>query len=393
MALTDTLIKHAKPGTKDYKIADGEGLHLLVKTSGVKLWRVSYRYLEKQKTLSLGAYPIVGLRDARDKLSEARKLLSNGIDPNEHKKKQIKAAKFARDNTFKSVGKAWFKTIEGKGFSETTLEKKKWLLDDLIYPVLGKRPMPEITPAEILDLLSDIEASGRLETTKRVRQTIGAIFRFGHVKGRSGPDPTPSLRGMIKAPRVTSHPAIIREDQFGKLLRDIDQYPTLIVRLALKFHALTFPRPVELRQATWEQISLEDSVWRLPEEVMKMRRPHDVPLCAAARGILKEASALYKHRGLTGYIFPSPQSWREPMSENCLNQALWSMGYKGIHTVHGFRSSMSSMANERAIGREVVIEFQLSHFEENETKRAYNRAQYWDERVKFMRDWSKFMLS
>lgn len=219
--------------------------------------------------------------------------------------------------------------------------------------------------------------------------TSGAVFRLASLTDRANGDPTPLLRGQIQAPKVVSYPAVIREDLFGQLLRRIAGYKRPIVSLALQFIALTFARSGELRFAKWAEIDLEDNVWRIPETRMKMRRPHDVPLCAATRSILKQAADMYPYSfEVDGFIFPSPLAPRKHMSENCLTDALRSLGYKGIHTTHGFRSSASTILNERGFRRE-VIEAQLAHQEENAVRRAYNRAQYWAEREKMMSDWAK----
>jgi integrase len=198
-------------------------------------------------------------------------------------------------------------------------------------------------------------------------------------------DPTTVLQRVIRAPQHISHSAVVHETGFGELMDKIARYKSPLVRFALEFLAHTFVRPGELRFATWDEIDLEDSVWRIPEERMKMRRPHDVPLVPATRALLRSVSRLTGR--LEGLIFPSPQTWRQPMSENTLNHALWTMGYKGKHTSHGFRASASTILNERGY-RKDVIEFQLAHVESNEVRRAYNRAQYWDQRVQMMRDWA-----
>ena len=385
MALTDTRIRNAKPGSKAYKLSDANWLYLVVQPSGSKLWRMNYRFLGKQKTLALGAYPEVSLQDARQRVAEARKLLAQGVDPSEHKKDQLRAAKLASGQTFKAVAEEFLAKCERKGYADATLDKKKWILNDLVIPIIGHRPIAEIRPAEVLDLLADIEASGRLETAKRARQTIGAVFRLAALTDRAPGDPTTVLRGQIKPPKVTNYPAVVRPAEFGELMRRIATVRSTIVRLALEFQAHTFVRPIELRLATWDEIDLEDSIWRIPAERMKMRRPHDVPLVPATRQILREIRR-YTRR-LEGIIFHSPKDPREPLSENTLNKTIWALGYKGKHCSHGFRSSASTILNERGY-RKDVVEFQLAHVEKNETRRAYNRALYWDERVKMMHDWA-----
>lgn len=385
MALTDAHVRNAKPCGKPYKLTDSDGLYLQVQPTGSKLWRLAYRFLGKQRTLAIGSYPEISLQEARERRIEARRLLAQGIDPSEHKQQQLKAAKIAAASTFAAVAEEYLAKMRKQGLAKATIDKKTWILRDLVIPHLGNRPIAEISPSDVLSVLEDLDSSGRLETTKRARQLIGAVFRLATLTGRASGDPTHVLRGTTRAPKVTSHPAIIHEASFGQLLRAIERYKSPIIRLALMFQAHTFVRPGELRFATWDEIDIEDSVWRIPAERMKMRRPHDVPLVHATRTILRDVRRI---TGRTeGYLFPSPQSWRKPMSENALNKALEALGYKGKHTSHGFRSSASTILNERGY-RSAVVEFQLAHIEPNAVRRAYNRAQYWDERVALMNDWA-----
>ena len=390
MALTDTRIRNAKPGSKAYKLSDANWLYLVVHPNGSKLWRMNYRFLGKQKTLAIGAYPEISLQEARERVVEARKLLAQGIDPSEHKKNQARAAKLASGQTFKALAKEFLAKCEKKGYADATLDKKKWILNDLVIPVIGHRPIAEIRPAEILELLADIEASGRLETAKRARQTIGAVFRLAALTDRAPGDPTTVLRGQIKPPKVTNYPAVVRPAEFGELMRRISTIRSTIIRLALEFQAFTFVRPVELRFATWDEIDLETSVWSIPAERMKMRRPHDVPLVPATRQILREVR---KYTGRShGFIFHSPQNPNKPISENTLNKNLWALGYKGRHCSHGFRSSASTLLNESKKYDKDVIEFQLAHLEKNQVRRAYNRAEYWEQRVQLMHDWANMIM-
>ena len=390
MALTDTRIRTAKPGNKAYKISDANWLYLVVHPSGSKLWRMNYRFLGKQKTLAIGAYPEISLQEARERAAEARKLLAQGIDPSQHKKDQVRVAKLTSGQTFKALAKEFLAKCERKKLSQRTLDKKRWILDTYVIPVIGHRPIAEIRPAEILELLADIEAAGKLETAQRTKQTIGEIFRLAALTDRAPGDPTPVLRGQIKRPQVTNYPAIVRPDEFGELMRRISTIRSTIIRLALEFQAFTFVRPVELRFATWDEIDLETSVWSIPAERMKMRRPHDVPLVPATRQILREVR---KYTGRShGFIFHSPQNPNKPISENTLNKNLWALGYKGRHCSHGFRSSASTLLNESKKYDKDVIEFQLAHLEKNQVRRAYNRAEYWEQRVQLMHDWANMIM-
>jgi len=390
MALTDLKVRNIKPTGKVIKISDGEGLYLQVQPNGSKLWRMAYRFLGKQRTLAIGTYPEISLQEARERKMEARKLLAQGIDPSQEKQEKVRASKVSAETTFSVVAKEYMNSLEKRGRAKNTLDQKTWVLKAYVLPKIGKRPIAEITAADVLDLLTDIEATGKLETARRARQAMSAVFRLATITKRANGDPTHVLQRVISAPKVTSHPAIVSEMGFGELLRKIDTYRSPIVRLALNFLALTWPRPIELRKMTWDQVDYEESVWTIPAEHTKLRRPHDIPLSHAARVILRDVRRI---TGLTeGYVFPSPKSrgFKEMMSENCINKALWSLGYKGKHCGHGFRSSASTILNERKYDKD-VIEFQLAHIEENETRRAYNRALYWDYRVKMMNDWAKIV--
>jgi integrase len=385
MPLSELSVRKAKPRERAYKLRDGDGLYLLVKENGSKLWRVNYRYLGKYKTLALGAYPELGLAGARDKRFEARKLLSAGIDPSEHKQEQRKAAELAAANTFEAVAKEYLTSIQKPGLAAITVEKKRWILEDLVNPLIGKRSIGEIRTSEVLNVLKGIEETGRLETAKRTRQVIGSVFQLACLTDRATHNPANVLQRTIKAPRVTSHPAIVREEAFGALLRDIETFASPIVRHALNFLAYTFPRPIELRFMDWHEVDERNWIWTIPAKHAKMRRPHDVPLVAQARATLACVARVTGRR--RGLVFPSPLDATKPISENTLNKALAVLGYKGRHTSHGFRSSASTILNERRY-REAVIEVQLNHLDPDQTRRAYNRARYWDERVALMEEWA-----
>lgn len=390
MALTDVQIRSLKPKLKPFRVSDTFGLYLVVQPTGGKLWRYDYQLHGKRRTLSIGPYPEITLARARERRIEARQLLSEGIDPSKFKQQRSKQESIEAASTFRVVAAEYIAKAKKQGLAAVTIEKKEWIVETILNPALGDRHIGQLKPSDILAVLTEIEASGRLETAKRTRQIVGGIFRLAALTDRATSDPTPLLQRAIRAPRVVSHPAITREDEFGQLLRKIETYPTPTVRLALKFQALTFVRPVELRLAKWDEFDIIEGIWRIPAERMKMRRPHDVPLCATTTSLLAEAEALNPYmRDEGSFVFPMRGKLRKSMSENALLLALRKLGYKGTHTVHGFRSSSSTILNGRGVAREKVIEAQLAHQEGNEVKRAYNRAQYWDERVKLMRDWSK----
>lgn len=385
MALTDTRVRNAKATVKPYKLSDRDGLYLKVNPNGSKLWRLKYRFLGREKTLAIGAYPEVGLQEARERQLEARKLLSQGIDPVEHRQAQIKAAKLAAASTFGAIAKEYLAAEERKGYADDTIRRKKWIFETYVLPKIGHRIITELRPSDLLPILTNLERSNKLATARKARQEMSAVFRLASLTDRAMYDPTTALHRSVRAPRTTSHPAIVYESGFGELMRRIATVRNPITRLALEFLAHTFVRPIELRLATWDEIDLEDSVWTIPAERMKMRRPHDVPLVPATRQILREVRKVTLMK--KGWIFPCPKDSRQPMSSKCLLKAIYSIGYKGKHCSHGFRASASTILNDRGY-REKVIDFQLAHFEQNETRKAYNRALYWDERVKLMHDWA-----
>jgi integrase len=278
MALSDRACRAAKGREADYKLSDGGGLYLLVKPSGTRLWNQAYRFSGKQKKLSHGRFPDVSLLEARQRRDEAKKLLASGIDPAANKKAAKLTAVISATNTFGGIAEEYLQRIADEGAATSTVAKNRWLLVDLAGPHLGARPIADITPAEILALLQQIERSGRRETARRLRSVIGTVFRLAVTTLRAKDDPTLLLRGALKAPKVQHRAAITDEKKFDALLAAVDTYdgwPTL--RCALKFTALTFARPGEVRGATWAEIDMKEAIWRIDGTRTKVRRTHDVP--------------------------------------------------------------------------------------------------------------------
>lgn len=344
MPLTDTQIRTAKPGDRPYKLPDGGWLFLVVNPTGSKLWRMAYRLDAKERTLSFGAYPTVGLRAARDRRDEAKELLAAGQDPGQKKKADKIARAISAATTFESVGEEYLDKLRREARAPATIDKVMWLLA-LAAPKLGKRPIAEISPPEVLALLKGIENRGNLETAKRLRGTVGAIFRYAIATARATNDPTLALRGAISAPRVKHRAAITDPVAFGALLRAIDGFqgqPSTVA--ALKLLPLVFTRPGELRMAEWAEFDLENAVWTVPAARTKMRREHRVPLARQALAILEWL------RPLTGegrLVFPGTRTATRPISENTLNAALRRLGYSQDEvTSHGFRATASTLLNE-----------------------------------------------
>ncbi len=388
MHLSHFAVTKAKPKEKPYKLADGAGLYLLVEPSGSKLWRFRYRFAGRENMLTFGPYPAVSLSDAREKREEARKLLAAEIDPSAKRKEDKRVAVVQNANTFGAIADEVLSNKEANEAASSTLDKNRWLLKELAAP-LADRPISKITAAEILQLLKRIEKSGRRETARRLRGAIGSVFRYAIVTLRATSDPTHALQGALLAPKVNHRAAITDEKEFGKLLRAVDDYdgwPTL--KAALQFIALTFARPGEVRGALRREFDLQKGVWRISQDRMKMRRPHEIPLSRQATALLNDVWPLSEYGEL---VFPSIRSNRRPLSENALNSALRRMGYSQDEmTAHGFRSTASTILNERGYNRD-VIEAALGHQDEDEIRRVYNRAKYWPERVALMQHWADLL--
>jgi integrase len=387
MYLTLFSIQSAKPREKPYKLTDGNGLHLLVNPNGSKLWRLRYRFGGKQNMLALGSFPEITLASARTKREDARRLVAEGIDPSQQRKNDKVAANIAAKNTFAHIVAEYIENLRERGSVETTIEKNRWLLEDLAKAI-SLKPISEVTPADILGILRRIEKSGRRDTARRLRGTIGSVFRFAVATLRATSDPTYALRGALLPPKVTHRAAIIDEAKLGALMMSIDEYdgwPTL--RAALLLCALTMTRPGDVRHMRRSEIVFPKALWRIPAERMKMRRPHDVPLSTQALAVLRDIWGASEGQ----LVLPSIRSSLKPLSESAMNSALRRMGYSKYEmTAHGFRSSASTILNERGFNGD-VIEAALAHQDEDEVRRAYNRATYLPERVKLMQEWADLL--
>jgi len=386
MPLTDLGIRRALPGAKILKLSDGGGLQLWVWPDGAKRWRIAYRFGGVQKTLAVGVYPDIGLKDARNAREAARKILAQGDDPSEVKK----AAKVARAeegaNTFAAIAGELAEKKRRDKKAAATMRKFDWFMT-FAFPSLGSRPIAEISAREVLSVLKEVEARGTHETARKLRTAIGDVFRFAIATARAENDPTVALRGALVTPTVTPRAAIVAPKSFGGLLRAMEDYEGAAeTRFALELLALTFVRPGELRAAEWAEFDLDAAVWELPAGRMKMRKPHRVPLAPRALVILKD---LQKLTGQGCFLFPSVRTVARCMSENTLNAALRRMGFKNQEmTSHGFRASASSMLNECGLWNPDAIERQLAHVDGDSVRRAYARAEFWEERVKMMGWWA-----
>jgi integrase len=378
-------IHNAKPREKPYQLSDGLGLSLLVQPTGKRLWRFRYLFQGKANMLSLGPFPAVSLAMARERRDAARKLLAEGKDPSQQKKLDRLNAETAAKNTFAAVAEEYIATLEERGRADRTMDKARWLLLDLASP-LAQRSISEITPAEILVILKAIEKRGQRETARRLRAIIGRVFKLAVATLRAPADPTYSLQGAITPPVVTSHAAITDEREFGALMLTLEEYagwPTL--KALVRFIALTMVRPGEARLMHRSEVIWPRAMWCIPAQRMKMRLPHDVPLSRQALALLRDIWPASEHHQL---VFPSVSSPLKPFSDNAVNSALRRMGYAHEEmTGHGFRSSASTILNQRRVADAAVIEVALAH-KDTTIRGIYNRARYWPERVKLLQDWA-----
>lgn len=363
MALTDTGIRAAKPKTAQYKLHDEKGLFAIVRPSGGKLWRFKYRYQGKEQQLSLGTYPEVSLKAAREGRDAARKLLAEGVDPGAKKKH------------------------EREGRASATVAKDRWHLSRLTK--LHSRPIAEIEAYEVLAELRKLEARGNLEAARQVRSFASRVFRYGVATTRAKRDVAADLIGALTSPKVKNHAAIVDPVQVGALLRSIEGYegqPS--THLAFRLAPHLFTRPGELRQAEWAEVDLDAAVWTIPAIRTKMRKEHAVPLSRQAVAILRKARKL---SGENGLVFPGLRGAR-PISSNTMNAALRRLGYgHDDMTAHGFRAMASTLLNQSGKWRPYVIERALAHGERDKIRAAYNRAQHWEERVEMAQWWSDYL--
>lgn len=386
MALSDAAVRAAKPQATQYKLFDQGGLFLAVTPSGGKLWRFKYRHLGKEQLLSFGAFPAVGLKDARKLRDDAREMMARGLNPAFEKKRAAVAAALGAANTFKSVAEEYIAKREQEGVKAVTADKTRWLLA-LLTPAFVNRPIAEIEPYELRAVLKKVQLSGRRETAKRMLSFASRVFRYGVAETHARRDIAADLKGSLIAPTVKHHAAILEPKAVGGLLRAIDGFQGHpLTRWALQLAPHLFVRPGELRQAEWSELDLEKAVWRIPASRMKMKREHVVPLSVQVIAIFKEIEEL---TGDGGYVFPSVRTSRRPMSENTLNAALRRMGYTNDEmTSHGFRSTASTLLNESGLWNPDAIERALAHGDTDSVRGAYHRGTHWDERVRMAQWWS-----
>ncbi|MFP4168429.1 MAG: tyrosine-type recombinase/integrase [Desulfonatronovibrionaceae bacterium] len=385
MALTDVQIKNLTPGTKTYKRFDEGGLFIEVRKTGKKFFRFKFTFGGKYQLLSLGEYPAVSLKLARDKVIDAKRQLAEGINPAQVKREQKQSQK---KNTLEDVAFEWFKNSKDKwseGHAKTIWRR----VEKNLLPWLKNRPVQEITTREILEVLRKVEARGAVETAHRLAQIMSQVYIYAVAAGIAENNPVSDISKALKPVRTRQLPAITEPERIKDFLRAIDGFQgTYPVLCALRLAPLVFLRPGELRKGKWSEIDWQENLWIIPAERMKKKREHLVPLSSQARGILEK---LYPLTAETGNIFPAVRKSDRCMSEATLNAALLRIGIpKEEHCPHGFRTMASTRLHEMN-WPSPVIEMQLAHIDKNQVRAVYNRAEYLDQRRNMMQAWADYL--
>lgn len=403
MPLSEIRIKKAEAADRSYKLADGEGLFLLVQPNGSKLWRLKYRYHGKEKLLSFGPYPEVGIAAARELRIAAKRSLAEGKDPMIHKA----GRDFCEDVTFKSIATLWHKN-RASSLDPAHAQRVWSRLERDVFPKLGDLMMQEITPPIVLQVIRKIEERGALDISRRAKQGIGQIFQFAIASGFCANDPTAHLRGALKPRPRVQHMSKLPIAELPELLQKIDGYDeraerrSEVTKSALIFALLTWVRTKELRYATkaeFEGLDGEAPIWRIAADRMKMKREHIVPLSLQAAAMA--ARLVDETKG--DYIFPGKKP-QLPLSENTMIYGLYRLGFHSRQTVHGFRGLASTWANEQLVevGQPPIwmrryhadwVELQLAHAEDNEVRAAYNAAECLAPRRAMLQDWADYLDS
>ncbi|ELO0986040.1 tyrosine-type recombinase/integrase [Citrobacter freundii] len=386
MKLTARQVSTAKPTDKPYKLSDGGGLYLLVNPNGSRYWRMKYRYAGKEKLLSIGVYPDVTLAEARDKRTEAKRVLAAGDDPSEVKQAAREAKNLAINNSFELLALEWHehkKPNWSSGYAEDILE---YLRKD-IFPYVGKKAITEIKPMDMLSVLRKMEERGVLDKLKKTRQACRQIFTYAIITGRAEVNPVTDLAGALKSPKQNHFPHLLPAE-LGPFIHAVNAYSgSKVTRIATLLLMYTSVRTIELRASEWAEFDLDNDLWQIPKERMKMRRPHLVPLSRQVKSHLLELKEI---TGWGKYVFPGRNDAHKPMSEASINQVIKRIGYGGKATGHGFRHTMSTVLHEKGFDS-AWIETQLAHADRNTIRGTYNHAQYLDGRREMLQWYADYL--
>jgi integrase len=395
MGLTIKEIDGAKPKGKPYKLTDGGGLCLLIAPSGAKLWRWRYYFAGKEKMMALGEYPLITLKEARERHSEARKALANGIDPmaerkaeGEAKQKESEARQREEENSFENVARDWWKWwLIGKSprHADTTMRR----MEADVFPAYGHKSINAVTAADVRQLMIAVEKRDARDVAKRIHETTSQIFRFAIARDIASRNPAADFKPRdILAEAQTENRARVDTKDLPELLVKIDDYNgDVITRFAMKLMAYTFVRTSEEIEAPWSEFDLDEARWTIPAERMKMKTPHIVPLSRQAVEVLR---ALKQITGNGPFVFAGARDKKKPISNNTILYALYRLGYRDRMTGHGFRGLASTVLNEHEFD-EAHIELQLAHTKRNKVAAAYNHAKYLKQRTEMMQWWADYL--
>lgn len=379
MPLNDMQIRRAKPEAKAYTLGDGQGLSLLIEPNGSKSWRFRYRFAGKPKMISLGVYPTITLADARSRRDDARKLVAEGKNPSEVRKEQKIALQTESESAFENIATEWHQMKSAKwsaGYASDVMEA----FQNDIFPYVGARPVGEIKPLELLNVLRKIEKRGALEKMRKVRQRCSEVFRYAIATGRAEFNPAADLSSALEV-HQSNHFPFLKADEIPDFLRALNGYTgSRLVLIATKLLMITGVRTIELRAALWSEIDLDNAIWEISAERMKMRRPHLVPLSTQALDLLNEIKIM---TGNYRYVFPGRNDPYKPMSEASINRLIKRIGYSGRTTGHGFRHTLSTILHEKNFDS-LWIEMQLAHVDNNKIRGVYNHAQYIEDRRRML---------
>ncbi len=388
MRLTDSIIKAAKPRDRRYSLTDGKGLTLLVYPDGRKYWRIRYYFHGIEKMLSLGAYPETTLAKAREEHKRLREILAKGVDPSVHRKMEKYRASVAANNKFETVARAWWEHWRGNKTERHAFDTIR-RLERNAFPVIGTTPVSELKPSFIIAMIKQIEGRGVANMARRVSTICGQVMRYAvaHELAERNPFSDFKVSDVLKPVAETNY-ARIDKAELPDFLKCLDNYHgNPLTRIAMQLMLLVFVRTRELTEAKWSEINLQDRLWKIPAERMKMRTPHIVPLSDQAIKIIEELKQYSLH---SEFLFPGERTYKKPMSNNTILKALERMGYKGRMTGHGFRGLASTILHERGFDHN-HIELQLAHSPEDEVSAAYNYATYLEPRRQMMQSWADYI--
>lgn len=387
MPLNDMQIRRAKPEDKPYTLGDGQGLSLLIEPNGSKSWRFRYRFAGKPKMISLGVYPTITLADARSRRDDARKMVAEGKNPSEVRKEQKIALQMESESAFEKIAKEWHQMKSAKwseGYASDIMEA----FQNDIFPYVGARPIGEIKPLELLNVLRKIEKRGALEKMRKVRQRCSEVFRYAIATGRAEYNPAADLSSALEV-HQSNHFPFLKADEIPDFLYALEGYTgSKLVQIATKLLMITGVRTIELRAAFWSEFDLDNAIWEIPAERMKMRRAHLVPLSTQALDLLNELKAM---TGNYRYVFPGRNDPSKPMSEAAINQLIKRLGYGGRLTGHGFRHMMSTILHDAGFNSQ-YIELQLAHVDSNRIRGTYNHATFIEERREMLNFFSSMLF-